>query len=269
MLKKDAVLVCVYKGDSLSDFKACINSIIKNKCRAINIYLHVDGTICEAMSSYINESKDFYKIIYSNKPVGLARGLNKLIDQLEDEIYVFRMDADDLVLANRFKMQQEFMDRNRNVDLCGGEITEFEGSEKNITFRRTYPIEHRNIVAALTTHSPFAHVTICFRRDIFEKFGNYPTEYPLNEDIAYWFKLLKSGAIAANIPRELVAVRMDGAYERRKVSKAWPEFKVYWNVCMWQRKLPFKPLLRLLFRLFPAWLVEMVYKSFIRRLIVK
>ncbi|OEJ06917.1 hypothetical protein BHE89_19005 [Shigella sp. FC1967] len=39
--------------------------------------------------------------------------------------------------------------------------------------------------------SPFAHVTICFRRTSLAKIGFYPVDYPLNEDIALWFSSFK------------------------------------------------------------------------------
>ncbi len=50
----------------------------------------------------INDNKDiFYKIIKNKYNMGLAKTLNKLIEVLEDEEYIFRIDADDICRSDR------------------------------------------------------------------------------------------------------------------------------------------------------------------------
>jgi len=227
----------------------------------LRMYLHVDGIITSDIENIINEFS-FYEVITSTTNVGLARGLNKLILSLKDENYIFRMDADDICCKERFKIQIKFMESHPELDFSGGSIVEFTGEQNNICQKRVYPITALDeyIIKA----SPFAHVTMCFRRGFFEKIGMYPTKYPLNEDIAYWFEAFKKGAKGSNVADILVKVRMDDAYSRRSVSKSYYELLVYLRIAKWKKKIPFIPFTRFLFRLIPKFLIKMIYNSNIR-----
>ncbi|WP_272657529.1 glycosyltransferase [Providencia sp. PROV118] len=267
MAKKSfAVLLCVYDGDSSSNFSDMLHSLLKSEIPdgyEMRIYLHVDGYICDKKEKII-ESHKIFKIIRTSKNIGLSKGLNKLIDAKEDELYFFRMDSDDLQIEDRFIKQISFMNENPIIDFSGGAITEFEGQPKNIIYRREYPKDSYAIKQHLVKGSPFAHVTMCFRSDFFIKFGKYPTDFPLNEDIAYWFKAIKLGAVGANITDTLINVRMDSAYSRRTLIKAISEFKVYYSICKWQKRGFFYPIMRFSFRLLPASLVKKMYNSKLR-----
>ncbi|EPM6340769.1 TPA: glycosyltransferase [Vibrio parahaemolyticus] len=268
-----AVLIAVYKNDNYEDFVNAIRSVKINQEPTsgfeIKIYLHVDGSIEDNMLDFVENSGLIYKVIYSKKSVGLAKGLNKLILSLENERYVFRMDADDLSLPERFRTQIDYMERNPCIDLSGGSIQEFVGCTDNIVATRNYPLDHEGIYKVISRASPFAHVTMCFRGSSLSKIGLYPVEYPLNEDIALWFQALKNGAVGGNIDDVLVKVRMDGAYDRRSSLKAKNEFRVYWSIMKWKKSLSFYPFIRLIFRFLPVKLIKIVYNSFLRKLVTR
>ena len=263
---KIAVLICVYAGDNLEHFKESIDSI-KNQSKScrLNIYLHIDGEIPADMNAYI-EQESFHCVVRSNPNVGLALGLNKLIERLGEEDFIFRMDADDITVPGRFEYQLDYMVTHPEVDLSGGSIGEFLGQEDNIVSVRKYPLINSKIQRTLYRASPLAHVTVCFRRGFFDKFGVYPTSYPFNEDLALWIQASQNNAIFGNIEQILVNVRMDGAYERRRVSKAWPEFKLYSTHNIKNFRVPIVPVIRLIFRYLPKSIVKSIYNSPFRKL---
>lgn len=265
-----AVLICVYDGDDLQQFDLALKSVVNQEGVNARIYLHVDGCVSKKFEHYLDkQSKIIYKVVRSEHNVGLSKGLNKLIHLLEDEEFVFRMDADDISCPGRFIRQIEYLNSNISVDACGGGIQEFLSEPANVVFTRCYPLSHEDIVKVIHKASPLAHVTMCFKSSFFIRFGDYPVNCPFNEDIAFWFESLKKGAVFGNLDMNLVKVRMDGAYSRRSISKAWPEFKVYMKIAMWKRKLPLWAMVRLIFRLMPPRLVQKVYSSRLRTSAVK
>ncbi|MFA0038818.1 glycosyltransferase [Vibrio sp. 10N.261.52.A1] len=267
-----AVLMCIYGGDSITQFKEALESItIKQNAvdESIHVYLHIDGEISKELDEYINRCGLIYKKVVSENNVGLASGLNRLIACLEDERYVFRMDSDDISLPERLLKQISFMDSNPTIDISGGSICEFIMSKDNIVTTRRYPTDHLSIANVIHKFSPIAHVTVCFRKSALINLMEYPINYPLNEDIAMWFKGLRSKCIFGNIKDTLVLVRMDGAYSRRTIKKANSEFKVYFNICRWKQTLPTHAVLRYFFRLLPSCFVKVIYNSKIRQLLLK
>jgi len=268
--KSIAFLICVYKNDNFEWFKemlASLNELEIPKSYEIRVYLHIDGVLPNTFTSVIDDF-DTYKILQSEQAIGLANGLNKLIEVLADESYYFRMDSDDICHPRRVINQLEYMEQNPKIDFCGSSISEFTGVKENQVNIRTYPHNLEAITKQMIKGSPFAHVTICFRADFFKKFGLYPTEYPLNEDIALWYLALKNGAIAANLGDILVYVRMDSAYSRRTYRKAVSEFKVYRAIARWSGQSVFYPTLRFIFRLLPVSIVKSIYNSRARNLLL-
>lgn len=265
-----AVIICVYKNDNPLFFKQAIESIPdKDGDDNVNIYLHVDGPIPKEISHFINNSSRFHKVIYSEKSIGLAKGLNKLISSLGNERYIFRMDSDDINYPSRFAKQKLFMDSNLHIEMSGGAITEFINTTDNIVANRIYPNTPEDIKRYLKKGSPFAHVTMCFKRSFFDNYGLYPIDAPLNEDISLWFQAIKKGVVATNIEDSLVLVRMDGAYSRRKFNKAWPELKIYFIKNLYLGQPTLYPVLRFIFRLAPAGFVKKLYNSKFRNIILK
>lgn len=265
---KVAIAMCVYAGDKLEYVMACIKSLL---CQSndsdikhdVRIYIHIDGTIDQDVRKYLY-SGVCYKIIESDKNIGLARGLNKIIEVLEDEKYVLRMDADDIALTSRVQDQIEYMEQNPDIEFSGTSIQEFKGEPENVYIQRNYPLNMDSIVQKMRMASPFAHVTVCYRRDLLRKF-KYPTNYPLNEDIAFWYRLLSNGVNCGNLFKVTVLVRMTDAFKRRTFKKALSELKVYLKINKWQSSIPFYPIARFVFRLMPARIVEIIYKSKLRK----
>lgn len=258
-----AFLVCVYKNDCFESFEEMLISLkglVLPDGIGINVYLHIDGVLPDKFHTLINSFSPF-KIIWSEKPVGLAKGLNKLIGILADELYYFRMDSDDVCSSDRVIKQVKFMNDNPELDFSGSSISEFVETKDNQVNVREYPSDMIGIKESIVKGSPFAHVTICFRGGFFNKFGSYPTSYPLNEDIALWYTVLKKGALASNLPDILVFVRMDSAYSRRTFRKAIYEFKVYKEIAQWLEKSMSYAYLRFIFRLLPVALVRLIYNS--------
>lgn len=266
-----AVIMCVYKNDQLNYLIQAIDSITINQreidSKRIHVYLHIDGPVNHDVLEYIYINKFIYKVLESKNNVGLAVGLNKILETIEDEKYIFRMDADDIALNDRLIKQISFMEANKNIDVLGGAIKEFINNENNIVSTRHYPLKQDDILKTISKASPFAHVTICFRRKENNNCYFYPINYPLNEDIALWFKILKLGVTVSNINDCLVLVRMDGAYSRRTYKKAFSEFKVYLNIAKWKKEVPVYPTFRFIFRFSPSFLVKAAYNSKLRKFI--
>ncbi|OED96322.1 hypothetical protein A1QG_13555 [Vibrio breoganii ZF-29] len=260
--------MCIYKNDDVEHFVDAINSITTQQKgvsqESIRTYLHIDGDVSDKMEETI-KNLNIYKVIRSDKNIGLAAGLNKLINSLEDEKYAFRMDADDISLERRISIQSEYLDLNSEIDFCGGGMKEFLGETNNIVNSRNYPSTKHDIDTYMNKASPFSHVTVCFRVASLVHVGLYPTGYPLNEDIALWFQAYRNSCSYSNIPDSLCLVRMDGAYERRTYVKALSEFKVYKSIAKFNSRTPLYAYSRLLFRLSPGFLVKFIYESPVRR----
>jgi glycosyltransferase involved in cell wall biosynthesis len=132
----------VYKNDKPDLLKKAFSSIAEQNYPAdkIRIYLGIDGEISQELEVIITSCNLVYKIQRNEKNIGLSATLNKLVNMLENEEFVFRMDADDVSLPGRFEAQVKYMLENPNVDILGTSLTEVNEKGEEVC-TRTYPTQ--------------------------------------------------------------------------------------------------------------------------------
>ena len=267
-----AVLLSVYKNDDVVSFKKAVESIINQVISSpVHIYLGIDGYINDDLSLYIKKNKYlFHKIVYNNINAGLSCILNKLIDSLEDEPYIFRMDSDDFAYPNRFSLQISYLQQNKDIDICGTYINEVYLENNTVNIRK-YPLKHTDIINSIYKYSPFAHPTVCFRKSIFSNGIRYSNRFHLNEDIDLWFTLLLSGYRMSNIPDVLLDYSISSSFfARRGLIKSYNEFICYLIGIYKMNGLSFRllfPFCRFIFRITPPFITKIIYKSNFRNYI--
>lgn len=258
-----AFLLPVYGGDNAIFFRRAIESILAQSVSSasISIYLGIDGPIDKALESVVKEfSVKIHRIIRSPVCQGLARNLNALISILEDEEFIFRMDADDVCLPNRVSLQLDYFKTHTDIGILGGAIQEI-GSDGKKYGVRTYP--KRVVVKNYIRYaSPLAHPTVAFRRSAINMLSGYPLS-GVNEDIQMWFAALEKGIEIDNLDEPILLFQVNhGFYKRRSYTKAFGEAKAYiiGNYRLHGITLALLyPVLRLLFRLMPSRIVRLVY----------
>jgi glycosyltransferase involved in cell wall biosynthesis len=259
-----AVIMSVYRGDNSAQLREALNSIQQQSIedtKLIRIYLGVDGPVSENIRQVLLDFENsIYKLMFFSENRGLAFVLNDLIDVLEDEDLVFRMDSDDVSHPDRFSKQIAFLQKNPNVDIVGTSITEqqSDGTSRIVHF----PSDHKSAVKHMCWRTPLAHPTACIRRTVFRELGGYPTD-SLNEDIALWFKAANSGFVFANITEPLLYFNVsENFWKRRGVVKAIGEFQCYFSGVYKMHGLSYRlvlPLIRLLFRMCPRQVLKLGY----------
>lgn len=266
-----ATMMSVYARDHPDLLARALDSILAQEFTdrvESNIYLAVDGPISNALDKVILErTSRIHRVIRIESNSGLASALNNLIDQLGEEAFIFRMDADDYSHTNRYQLQLDFMRLNPLVDIVGTDIKEVNLSTQTHRIIQ-FANDHVDALDKICRRVPVAHPTVCFRRVVFEKVKNYPVE-GTNEDVAMWFRCAAAGLRFGNVHQPLLDFTITpNFWKRRSLGKAFSEFSCYvrgiWliNGVTWQYLFP---LLRLALRLAPKGIARLAYQSPILR----
>ena len=221
-----AVIMSVYKNDKLEYLKEAINSL-----QMVDIFIHCDGKVADGIESYLDDLLDAKHIVHLSKSdinKGLAYSLNLLINNALDKgyHYIARMDSDDISIKDRFRLQYDFLEKHKEIDIVGGYIEEFANDFKYHKIVK-YPLEHEDMFRFFKKRVPLAHVSVMYRDSYFQKAGFYPTTSLTNEDTLMWMEGFKNGCLFANIPKVLVKVRIGRDFFGRRggIKKAWSDFK--------------------------------------------
>lgn len=270
-MKKVAVIMSVYRSDSLEYLKGAVNSILTQTYEQISFFIYRDGVVPSAVDEYLQDIELAYKnitLLVSEDNSGLAHALNSLIDHiiLESSFsYIARMDSDDISRPDRIKKQVDFFEGNSGIDVCGTSCREFGASfaleEKHL------PESHEQLIDFSVTHCPFIHPSVMFRAAVFSSGIRYPTDTSLTEDMALWFILLNKGFRFSNLNEILLDYRLnENTIERRSGwNKAWSEFRIRYTNMLSLNKVSFRNIMlvsaRLIFHLLPNSVMKLAYRK--------
>ena len=162
-----------------------------------------------------------FKVIYleTNQGHGNARRIS--VDNAANEL-VALMDADDISSPIRFQKQLELFNSIPNLDVCGGNITEFVGEETNIAGRRVVKETDLEIKRDLKKRCPMNQVTVMFKKQAYNLSGGYIDWY-CEEDYYLWTRMIENGCIFGNVNDDIVNVRTGLDMSARR--GGWKYFK--------------------------------------------
>ena len=122
--------------------------------------------------------------------------------------YIARMDADDLCHPERIELQASYLAAFPDIGLVGCRVG-FGGDREKQAGYATYVdwintlVEPNDIALNRFVESPFAHPSVMFRRDLFERFGAY-RDGAFPEDYELWLRWMANGVTAGKVDKELV-----------------------------------------------------------------
>lgn len=152
--------------------------------------------------------------IYLETNHGLGNALRVALNNCKNEL-VARMDSDDVSLPYRFERQLEYIEKNLNIDVVGGNITEFIGEEENVTGQRGVPSTDKEIKTDMKKRCALNHMSVMYKKSSVIRCGGY-MEWFCNEDYYLWIRMMLAGCKFANIQDNLVNVRVGDAMSARR-----------------------------------------------------
>lgn len=210
-MEKFSVLMSVYIKEKAEYLRVCLDSILENTVVPNEIVIVKDGPLTEELETTLSEYIDLNENLYNIVPLATNRGLGLALAEgilhCANE-FVARMDTDDIAVPDRFETQLKAFEADPSLDICGGQIVEFDTDPEKPIAERRVPLTHDAIAAYQKKRSAFNHMTVMYKKSKVLGAGNYK-DCPLMEDDMLWVDMLLSGAKCANINKVLCNVRTD------------------------------------------------------------
>ena len=268
-----SVAMSVYKNDSPVYFDRALESITDQQTiKPDEIVLVVDGPVPEETNGIIEKYSKKYnlKAIRLETNAGLGNALKIATESCSNEL-IARMDSDDVASADRFEQQLLFFAENPNVDIVGGDISEFVNDETNIVSYRVLPTSDKELKRFLKKRCPFNHMTVMFKRTSVFNAGGY-LDLHYNEDYYLWVRMFLNDSCFANTGSILVNVRVGENMYRRRGGKEYYRSEVFLQKFMLSKRIIGRPRYYLncstrffAQRLLPNRLRGFVFKRFARK----
>lgn len=217
-----SVAMSVYKSDNPDFFDRALSSITDEQTIIPNeIVLVVDGPVNDEINAVIDKYEgkyEIFKVIRLEQNGGLGNALKIAVENATHDL-IARMDSDDVSVPTRFERQLKYFETNPEIDIVGGDITEFIGEENNIVGKRSVPLSNESIREYMKTRCAMNHVSVMYKKKAVESAGGYQ-DWFWNEDYYLWIRMWLNGTVFANTGSVLVNVRVgEEMYQRRGGSK--------------------------------------------------
>lgn len=194
-------------------YERAIKSVYDNSLLPIRTLVVIDGEVSQKFKEKILELQQLftYDCIWMPQNMGITQALNIGLATIDTK-WTIRADSDDINLPGRFSALVSKL--KEGYDVVGSWVTEIDEEETPLYIRKV-PENHTAIKALCKYRNPMNHMSAAFATDVVKSVGGYPDIYK-REDYGLWARLIKHGALFANIPVPLVmAYTGDALYGRR------------------------------------------------------
>lgn len=212
-----SVLMSVYYKENPKFLDQALNSVFTQTIKPSEVVLVEDGELTRELNMVIKKYKENYnkilKIIKFKNNNGLGIALHNGLLECSNEL-VFRMDTDDISNKNRFEEQLKVF-QDKNVDVVGSNIVEYDSDMNYITGYRIVPEKDLDIKKRAKSRNPMNHMTIAYKKTKVLEAGNY-LDMLYFEDYYLWIRMIKNNCSFYNIQENLVNVRAGNDMIKRR-----------------------------------------------------
>ena len=203
-----SVLMSVYNED-YEQIMLAVNSILAQSYKDFELIIVHDSPENKDMYTFLQKLalNDSRIILYQNpKNIGLAMSMN-MAATIASGKWFARMDADDIAMPERFKIQIECL-KNNVYDLVFTNFYEIDERGKLISDNMiSYHYKDEEIIRKLCVENIIHHPTVMMTREIFERVGGY-RNFPCSQDYDMWLRMVNHGCKFHMINKPLLNYRL-------------------------------------------------------------
>ena len=201
--EKLSVLMTVYNAEKY--LKHSINSILKQTYKNWELIIVDDGSTDRSINVIKNFNDKRIRLIKQKKHFGRTKSLNHGLKIIKNK-YIAILDADDVSHKNRFKIQLNFLNKNKHIDIVGTWYEIIDSKGKILKIKKTAS-NLEEVKREMLYRNIFCHSSIMFRKKILKKIKYYPERFIYMQDYAFILNAMKYFKITI-IPIVLVKNRM-------------------------------------------------------------
>jgi glycosyltransferase involved in cell wall biosynthesis len=224
-MKVSIITVCKNSQDTI---ERTIKSVVSQTCKDIE-YLIIDGKSSDKTLGIVNKYKNNIDIIISKPDKGLYYAMNKGIERSSGDIIYF-LNSGDLLFDKNTVLKIIKIFKSRKSDIVYGDVAFYNPHNLNKLILRRQNCVDRFFLG----HGTISHQSIFTRRNLFEKFGKFDTQYKLAADYEWILRLFVKNRISSSYTNQTITKylrgglssnsEIDGLKERLKILPLYYSF---------------------------------------------
>ena len=188
---KISIIMSVYNCEKYLQYS--IDSIINQSFKDFEFIIIDDGSTDNSLKIIEEyQVKDERILLIKNKNnIGLAASLNKGI-KLGKSKYIARQDADDISNIDRLKIQYNFMEKNKKIDILGSNCSFIDLYNRHIFYYDKFSKNNSYKETLLSQQAIFPHGVAFIRSNTIKKLNGYNENFYYSQDGELWLRAIKN-----------------------------------------------------------------------------
>lgn len=200
-----SVVLPVYNAEKY--VREAVESVLAQTFSNFELIVINDGSTDRSGSILRDLAAVDRRVVLVDRPNGgLVSALNEGI-KLARAGLIARMDADDIVMPDRFAEQYRRMSDAPELGAIGSFILIVD-ADGAIIRQGDYPVSEGDVGSFLEVGCPFAHPTVMMRKEAVVAAGGYRKAFSHAEDYDLWLRIHELGYALGNIPKPLLKYRV-------------------------------------------------------------
>lgn len=200
------VLMPAYNAEST--IVESIESVLSQSFTDFEFLIINDGSTDRTVEIVKSYSDKRIRLVTNDENEGLIASLNHGFDIAQGK-YIIRQDADDISLANRFRIMVHFMELNKDIVLAGSGYDHWEDGKQ--VAKAQYSDERFKIRLKHLHQIHLCHGTAIFRTSVFREKGlKFNPEFKHAEDYELFVRVAERFPVA-NVQQCLYRIKQSGS----------------------------------------------------------
>lgn len=204
-MKISVVTVCYNSAETITETLKSLS----NQTHADIEHIVIDGGSKDDTLALVREWARPGVIVVSEPDQGIYDAMNKGVAIATGDVVVF-LNADDFYKDTNVLAQVSFVMQSEQLDALYGDVEFFRAGQQDIVVRRYN--SGRFTANRLGWGWMPAHPALFVRRDLFERYGTFRTDYRIAGDFEFVARVFKQPELRhRHLPESLVRMQMGGA----------------------------------------------------------
>lgn len=203
-----SVLLSVYNAERF--VCEAVESVLGQSFADFEFLILDDGSTDHSLEILRDYERRDQRVRVATRPNrGVPRSLNELLAQAKGDL-IARIDADDVALPDRFRIQMEALRADPALVCVGGAFQLIDADGRELTILKPPTSDTEIQRQALAGHGSICHSAAMIRRSALEQVGGYCEDFTTAQDLDLWLRLGEIGKLA-NVPEVVLRFRLHDA----------------------------------------------------------
>lgn len=180
-----SIILATYNDEKY--IEQSVNSILSQTLKDFELIIVDDASTDNTKNilENIQKSDNRVKIFRNKNNRGLPYSLNRALHYAKGK-YIARMDGDDISLPDRLQKQYNYMEKHKDVDICGAAYKRI-GCDSGVCVVEN---DSEFIKAMLIYYSPLGHSTWFIRKSFLDKYNlRYNIKFRTSQDYEFLYRI--------------------------------------------------------------------------------